>query len=224
MVKSITEELTLDPAKLPVGTLAVIAIGSVENIKAFKTSDKRWTFSEAPDLGLNDTWTTNATVQVQRVLESNEEVTPSRRPYDVENMTARQLETALEEVLGENEEDGGDYYSDYSGLNGFYHRLAGTYDSSAYSAEKVDDEEKYTISDSHGLVLTVPALGVFEAVEKNTEYEAETGDADVKVVFKFNGRYFQKQGNLDSYEGGYFDGRLTEVKPVERLVTFWESV
>lgn len=141
------------------------------------------------------------------------------------DLTAHELEKKLEELLGENEEDYGDYYGDYSGLNGFYHKLAGTYDSGTY-AEKVDETPKYaeSVDDKGNVVLTVPNLGYFTAVDKKTEYEAMTGDADVNVVFKFDGKFYQKQGNLDSYEGGYFDGRLTEVKPVERTVTFWESV
>lgn len=35
-------------------------------------------------------------------------------------------------------------------------------------------------------------------------------------------RYFRKDGWYASYDGGYLDGDTTEVKPQERLVTFYE--
>ncbi len=35
-------------------------------------------------------------------------------------------------------------------------------------------------------------------------------------------RYFRKDGWYASYDGGYLDGETTEVKPQERLVTFYE--
>ena len=137
---------------------------------------------------------------------------------NIENMTARKLEQKLEEILGSNEENYGDYYNDYSGLNGFYHTLAGT------DLNYSEKTQEYDTSKVNGkVVINVPGLGNFTAIDKITEFMAESGDADSEVVFLYNGEHYRKQGYLDSYEGGYWDGRLEKVRPVEKTIIVWET-
>ena len=216
----------LDPATLPQGTLAVIAIGNVENIKAFKTSNTRWTYAENEEVGLSGTYTTNKNIQVQRVLTENEEVIPRRRPYDVEGMSGRQLEDALIETLGEGQEQGYEYYGDYEAIDAFWHLLAGTqtlHDPSAkWSSGQIKSVPTAMTVVKDG-TIDVSGLGRFTRVEKNSLYN-ESGDLDEELVFEFNGRHFQKNGALDSWEGGLWDGGLFEVKPVEVKVTEWQKV
>lgn len=213
----------LNSAKIPVGTLATISIGSVTDIKALKVNENMWAFSSVPELGIDFSEAPNSRVKVQKVLDSYDDITPSRLPYNVDKMSGPQLEAALREILGDSGPDT-ECYSDYTGLNGFYHVLAGTYNN-GYS-KKVDEEPLYKVNtDEDGrVVITIPGLGDFVAIEHSVEFMAKTGDADSNIVFALNNRYFRKQGYLDSYEGGYWDGRLEEVRPVDRTVTFWESI
>jgi hypothetical protein len=62
--------------------------------------------------------------------------------------------------------------------------------------------------------------------ERVAEYGGE-GDGDqywvvVSLSDGLTTRFFRKDGYYASYDGGYLDGDTTEVKPKEKLVTFYE--
>lgn len=133
-------------------------------------------------------------------------------------MNARDLERKLVEILGEGEEEGEEYYDEYTGINAFYHILA---NAAPYPDYLKWDDEKFPRG---GESITIPGLGVFKAVDYKVEFMAESGDADANVIFEFEGNFYQKHGYLDSYEGGVWDGMLTQVKPVEKTITVWESL
>jgi hypothetical protein len=51
------------------------------------------------------------------------------------------------------------------------------------------------------------------------------GDRYYLVVSVSDGntiRYFRKDGYYASYDGGYLDGEVQEVSPVERVVVYYE--
>ena len=59
------------------------------------------------------------------------------------------------------------------------------------------------------------------------EYGGEGQGDDYWVVISLSDgeltRYFRRDGWYASYDGGYLDGETYEVKPVEKLVTFYEQ-
>jgi hypothetical protein len=62
--------------------------------------------------------------------------------------------------------------------------------------------------------------------ERVAEYGGE-GDGDqywvvISISDGLTTRHFRKDGYYASYDGGYLDGDTSEVKPVEKLVTFYE--
>lgn len=71
--------------------------------------------------------------------------------------------------------------------------------------------------------LDVPGLGTLKIVE---DFGGEgQGDQYYFVFSVTNGdtvRYFHMGGYYQSYDGGYYDGELSEVNPVVREVTFYE--
>ena len=70
----------------------------------------------------------------------------------------------------------------------------------------------------------IPGIGVAEVVDYERRYDSD-GDPENVLVFKIEDRYFRKTGYHDSWGGyGDWDGRLTEVKPVEKTVTFYEPI
>jgi len=75
-----------------------------------------------------------------------------------------------------------------------------------------------------GLAEEIPGLGTVTCV-KSGGGEGQ-GDA-YWLVFNVvdtagSVRWFRMDGYYASYDGGYYDGPFSEVKPVERMVTFYE--
>lgn len=58
----------------------------------------------------------------------------------------------------------------------------------------------------------VPGLGKLEFVD---DYGGEGQGDDYWVVFKVGDQYFRQDGWYASHDGGYLDGELYEVEPVE---------
>lgn len=67
-----------------------------------------------------------------------------------------------------------------------------------------------------------PQFGTLEFVEGYTG--GEGGGSDAYVVFKLGDRYFKKEGYYASHYGTDWDGRLYEVEPYEKTVTFYRPV
>lgn len=131
-------------------------------------------------------------------------------------MNLRDLTRALSERFDPNDswdapEDNEGYYGqEVGGVSGFYHQLAGTH-------EPID----------------VEGIGRFTKVEYDTPYN-EMGDIDAVLVFKYEPKveqptlfegngvvYYRTTGDLDSWQGGYFNEHLVEVKPVEVTKIEW---
>jgi hypothetical protein len=74
--------------------------------------------------------------------------------------------------------------------------------------------------------LDIPGVGTLRRV---ADFGGEGQGDDFWVVFSITDaeggvRYFKKPGYYASYDGGYLDGDLLEVRPVERVVAFYEPV
>jgi hypothetical protein len=122
---------------------------------------------------------------------------------------AQELEQALIDATGEWDDDRYDeYWEEYTGINGFYHLLAGTdhnTENNVTGAERVSD----------GLV-EVDGLGTFTRVETlETNFDTYEKSWDNFLVFKHKDELFRVQGYLDSWGQGAWDGRLEKVEPVE---------
>lgn len=130
--------------------------------------------------------------------------------------TARELEAALISKVGETEEDDGwEWYETVTGLNGFYHLLAGT----------GRDSTNMVGLEKTGNVVNVPGLGEFTFVEATEDnFDTYEKSWDNHLVFQFNGKTYRVHGRLDSHDGGIWDGRLQEVEPVEKVITVWRTV
>lgn len=128
-------------------------------------------------------------------------------------MTPNELERALTVAFGNQlEEAGEDYYEDYSGKNLFYHQLAGT-----------GNTQDYRNPRKAGDTIEVEGVGTFEFIETESQYD-EAGDLDYKLVFSLDGQTFVKEGYLDSWSGGVWDGPLYEVTKVTKTVEVWERL
>lgn len=64
--------------------------------------------------------------------------------------------------------------------------------------------------------------GMVERVHASTDYD--DGREERTMVVKIGDRYFQKTGYYDSWDSTTWDGRLFEVKPVEKTITVYEEV
>ena len=136
-----------------------------------------------------------------------------------ENFTARDVERELTRVVGEStEEDGWEWYEEYTGLNGFYHLLANTGSGSNNCVAALETVRK------NGNSVTVDGVGTFTLVQYSEEnFDTYEKSWDNFLVFEFENRYFRVKGYLDSHAGGLWDGRLHEVEPVEKTITVWED-
>lgn len=86
-----------------------------------------------------------------------------------------------------------------------------------------DWEEEYWRPENDQEFVVVPDLGRVRVVESHGG--EGKGDAYWMVFEVTEGdvtRHFKIDGYYASYDGGYYDGPFTEVKPVERVVTFYE--
>ena len=75
------------------------------------------------------------------------------------------------------------------------------------------------------LWVTVPELGKVRVTE---QFGGEGKGDQYWMVFEVDcgcgpdNRFFRIDGWYASYDGGYYDGNLYEVKPVQKVVTFYE--
>lgn len=74
--------------------------------------------------------------------------------------------------------------------------------------------------------VEIPGLGTLKVIET---FGGEGLGDQYWVVFSLtdgdgNTRLFRRNGYYASFDGGYLDGPLLEVKPVDRMVTFYEEV
>lgn len=208
----------------PAGTIAIATVKGVKNVKVLRRETEGgmdWAFNPVPELGLKYSCSPDREGLVTDIQVINTpDVVPERAPYDISSMSTRELERAIEDILGRNEEDDDEYYDDYTGANAFYHVLAGT--------QQHGDTYSYIKELPKGLSKTVKGwkidgLGEFILVEKEDKYN-ESGDLDEKMVFSFNNKFYAKNGALDSWEGGLWDGIIREVSKVEKTITVWEDV
>lgn len=133
-------------------------------------------------------------------------------------MNGYELECALIAAVGETQEEPYyEYYPKYTGLNGFYHLLAGVdygYASNDVNANKIEDG-----------VVEVDGLGTFKRVEVyEANFDTYQKSWDNFLVFEFQGSLYRVEGHLDSHMGGVWDGRLEEVEPVEVTKTEYRSI
>lgn len=94
---------------------------------------------------------------------------------------------------------------------------------SDFTAKEVEEKIEAVIDDWYDIenlegwgdreneTLEVEGLGTIEFVES---FGGEGQGDSLWVVFKIGDRYFQKDGYYASYDGGTWDGAVTEVKPV----------
>lgn len=71
----------------------------------------------------------------------------------------------------------------------------------------------------------VPHLGTVKVMD--TYRGGEGGGEDIELVFEITFedgtvRWFRKTGYYQSYDGSNWDGAFKEVRPVQRMVTFYE--
>lgn len=119
-----------------------------------------------------------------------------------------------------------DWSKDYELNSGRYynHRIEYS-DSGDFSweefVERIQGFKHRTLE--HNLEALIPGVGVIEVVED----EGGEGQGDeywfvLKITDGESVRFFRMDGYYASYDGGYYDGELKEVHPVERVVTFYE--
>lgn len=134
-------------------------------------------------------------------------------------MNARELQDALDKVLGECTDDTwSEWWDEYTGANALYHVLNDTGHDARYGKK---DNELLT---KNGDTVTVKGLGDFTKMEMFTEnWDAYEQMCDTVLVFEFNGSYFRVDGRLDSHQGGVY-GDLQEVVPAEKTIQVWERV
>lgn len=99
-----------------------------------------------------------------------------------------------------------------------------------YTAEEVDAAlneedgwEAFDYSEHTGATRSYSLRG--EAVEfelQDGKYSTEGGGEDIWLVVRAGDQYFRKAGWYASHDGAYWDGDCREVKPVQRMTTFWE--
>ena len=112
------------------------------------------------------------------------------------SLTAKQVEEAVSEFEGSS-----DYESEVDGdIYGDLHYFA------SYDKKKT---------------LEVPGLPTLKPVEA---YGGEGEGDDYWVVFQCGDQYFRKDGWYASYDGGYLDGELYEVKPKQVTVTEFQKI
>lgn len=140
------------------------------------------------------------------------------------NVTPRVLENALVDVLGNISKSEYDYYDEYTGLNGFYHLLAGT---GPDVTNKTADNA--SVSGNYRQGVRVDGVGFFEKIESGEEnFDTHEKTWDNFLVFRFtphnaDAQYFRITGSLDSWDGGAWDGRLTEVQSAQKTITYWKE-
>lgn len=66
----------------------------------------------------------------------------------------------------------------------------------------------------------VAGLGPVTLVDSDGGFSG--GGEHVSRIFRIAGRHFRKTGYYASYDGTTWDGPFTEVKPVDKTVTFYE--
>jgi len=64
--------------------------------------------------------------------------------------------------------------------------------------------------------------GKAKVVERSTDYA--DGQEERTMVVKIGDRFVKKVGYYDSWDSSDWDGSITEVKPVDRIVTVYEPV
>jgi hypothetical protein len=133
-------------------------------------------------------------------------------------MNGHELERRLEEILGEVEEDQySEWWSEYTGANGFFHTLSGEtgYDTTTRTVDELVERR------DDGLYLQ--GLGLFKKVEVyDANFDTYEGRCDTYLVFEFQVNTYRVKGWFDSHRGGVWDSSIEEVKPVEKTITVWE--
>lgn len=86
----------------------------------------------------------------------------------------------------------------------------------------------YEWEELEGETVAVPGLGLVEVVEN---FGGEGQGEHMHLVFKVEHsgewpsvKYYKVDGYYSSYGGSEWDGNLYEVKPVQRMVTFYEKL
>jgi len=64
--------------------------------------------------------------------------------------------------------------------------------------------------------------GDVKIVDRSTDYE--DGQEERTMILKVGDRFVKKVGYYDSWESSDWYGSITEVKPVDKIVTVYESV
>lgn len=73
-----------------------------------------------------------------------------------------------------------------------------------------------------GEPIEVERLGQVETI--NTYTGGEGGGEDCELLFKVGDRFFQKVGYYASYDGTYWDGDFSEVRPELKTITVYLAV
>jgi hypothetical protein len=84
----------------------------------------------------------------------------------------------------------------------------------------------YELSDlGDGDKTTITLRGAAVEIEKvGGKAPCEGGAEDVSVVIKVGSQLFEKTGYYASHYGCDWDGDVTEVRPVEKIITVYERV
>lgn len=92
----------------------------------------------------------------------------------------------------------------------------------AEALENYDENEEgweYFAEMRQGLKFDLPNIGEVVFVQ----HEELIGNEHI-LVFKFRDRWYAKEGQWVSHDGMYWEGDFRQVKPVQKVVTEWESV
>lgn len=95
---------------------------------------------------------------------------------------------------------------------------------------KYDGDTEYNISSSEFFSelqygsdsYTISIDGVDYKPEKVDDYGGMDMGSELWVVFKIGDQLFKKSGWYASHDGSYWDGDLSEVKPVQKTITVFE--
>lgn len=72
-----------------------------------------------------------------------------------------------------------------------------------------------------GETYHVPGVGSVTLMSKNAERPDDYGTNDCELVFKIDGEFFKKVGEVSSYNGYQWESGLKETYPKTREVTYY---
>jgi len=71
-------------------------------------------------------------------------------------------------------------------------------------------------------LATASVKATFVANSGALNYDENSGDQSIHVIFEVDGKFYKKTGYHSSYGGTEWDGAVTEVQPKTKTITVYE--